>query len=443
MGEKSARAYFKGNKIGFVVLGGAIGIIAILFLIARARTQAPPSSLGAPPRIDAVAGQAGTPRYNGDVTLANARAASQALANGQTSFPVPVGTASNAFSAAPIKPGLQLVPSRESSEPQASRAAAVSVTMPQNAVPAPPAQLTMQTAPQPYSQEVKSILGAIAPVAPGPVAVAQVEQTQSTQQGGVASRHEERAAPTPLTGAHIGTIVYGLARTAADSDSPGPVLVTVPAGKLQGAQVVGHFQREGHYLVVRFTGMHWAGTDWTIDAIAVDPQTSLPAVRTSVDTHWLSRYSSLLGGAFLSALQGYGQAVAQSGQTTVQSVGNSATITTNPQLSSRQQLIIAGATAAGTVAQTVGQSVQQGWNQPPTVKIAPDQGMGILFLGSPHPDSGSASVTGSGARATQDAAASQPAAAAASRIVSVAPIRVGAPLGATNFGSTQTQAAAP
>ena len=388
-GKKSVADYFRGNKIGITVVGATLVVVSALALVAHKKaTETPPSSIAPPPQVNSVAGQQATPQYNRDVAQMNARQAEIAQMRGQSFIPTPIGNASNAYSGEQIHPMLGVsAPTKPSTNTNAEQ-----LHLAQPVVQSQPVQLSMANPPQAYLDEVKAVLGAIAPVAPQivPVATAQkdaVAQSRSPERTGA-----PQPASAPATGsvkpkfpANIDPVQFAVAQISVSSDTPGPVLLRIPQGPLRGATLIGSFQREGRELSIRLTSMQWAGTNWSTDAVAIDPNTSLPAVRSAVDDHTISRYASLLGGAFLGALQGYGQAIAQSGQTTVQTLGNSATVTTNPQMSAHQALIIAGATAAGTAAQTAGQVISQGWNQPPTVTLQAGTGVGVLFLSTPKP----------------------------------------------------------
>ena len=431
-----AGAYISGNKIGFVVLGAVALLVAGLYWIASVRERAAASSLSRPPAVSSIAGQKATPRYNQEIAAMNAQTAKAAMASGASSFPVPIGDTVDS----PIGSGMPQVSSGIGFGAAPPQRVAPPVSMPVSAPvrPGPGMPMDMPRGPQPYEREVASVLGAVTPQPQGMVAIAQEKAISSGgAAAGVGGSVPGGAAPdasAPETGAHVGTVVFGLFATAANSDMPGPVLVRIPEGRLKGAQIVGSFTREHQNLVVHFSRMRWDGMDWQIDAVAVDPNTSLPATRTDVDTHVISRYASLAGGAFLTALEGYGQAVAQSGQTQVTGIGNTSSVMVNPNLTTHQELVIAGATAAGNVAQIVGQSVQNGWNQPPTVTIAAGQGVGLLFLDSPHPAQGGSSKAKDQKQAqspTTVASASKPASSSTqqqSQFGNMPPIRVGVPL---------------
>lgn len=432
------KSYAKGNKTGMIVLIGTVSVVGILVAVAYSKKHVtPPSNLGAPPSINSVAGASGTPEYNRDVAQQNAQAAQQAIAQGQSSVPTPIGIQGDAFDGKPLKPMLGVTPPAPKPKP-------LKVSMPavQN-------QVQVPVAPAAYADEVKEVLASMTPSAQSAIAI-QATQAPGAAQGASpnagsifagfagnpnAGKSATAANAKPSSPVHAGSIEYGVFMLGANSDDPGPVVARIPGGPLAGATLIGGFHVTGqnsNYLAVAFSQMYWKGQTWSIAAMAVNPQTSLYAVRSAVDNHTLSRYASLMGGAFLGAVQGYGQAIAQSGQTTVQTVGTNSSLTTNPQMSAHDAAIIAGATAAGTVAQTIGQSIAKGWNQAPTVSINPGTGMGVLFLGPAQEMAGAAGAQSSSVVMTPGVGSTLQSPVVSTTNLIPKPIVVGAPLNILN-----------
>ena len=113
-----------------------------------------------------------------------------------------------------------------------------------------------------------------------------------------------------------------------------------------------------------------------INAVAIDQDTARTALATDVDHHYLLRWGTLFGSAFL---EGYSKAVGKSGTTSqsVQVPGQSTTTTTNtPKLSGRQQFF----EGLGEVGSKWGEQLKQTSSRSPTIKIASGTGIGILIL---------------------------------------------------------------
>ena len=169
-----------------------------------------------------------------------------------------------------------------------------------------------------------------------------------------------------------GAMLYAENDLYLDSDSPGPVEVTILSGPLTGARALGTMAKTGDYLTLKFSSITTkAGTTYAIKGYGVNPKIPATTVRSAVDHHLLSRWGGLLAASFL---QGYGQAVSQSGSTAASSFGS--TITTMPVLTPQQELLV----AAGTVGQQFANVMQQNFNRPATVTLNPGVPLAILIL---------------------------------------------------------------
>ncbi len=140
-----------------------------------------------------------------------------------------------------------------------------------------------------------------------------------------------------------GTIVFAVLETAINSDEPGPILArVVDNSKLKGATLIGTMSvnnERSQKIALQFQTMNFPDQDFSnaINAVAVDPQTARTAIASNVDNHYLLRWGSLFASSFL---QGYTQAVAQSGSTvqTITSPTATATTTNRPSMSPKQQI---------------------------------------------------------------------------------------------------------
>lgn len=224
--------------------------------------------------------------------------------------------------------------------------------------------------------EMKVLMGKWS--AQGPVVVnyapPQATPTGSVGQSSVAEKPSVTLSTPhepPAVGA--GNLFYSVADTSMDSDQPGPVLATLENGPLKGARLLGKFADTHNRLIIVFhTATMPNNATVAIDAIAVDPNTNRTALATSVDHHYLERYGLLIGGAFL---QGFGQAVMTSGQTTIGGYGGVSSSISPRSLAQNAEASL------GQVGQTVGQIGTQAFNSiHPTVRVAMGTGMGILFL---------------------------------------------------------------
>jgi intracellular multiplication protein IcmE len=111
-----------------------------------------------------------------------------------------------------------------------------------------------------------------------------------------------------------GSINYAQVLIEANSDVPGPVLVQLMSGPLAGARMIGRFNVQNEYLVLTFNSIVIEGLNQQVNAIALDPATSLPGVATEVNRRYWSRVLLPAGARFL---EGIGAAIAEDTQTTV------------------------------------------------------------------------------------------------------------------------------
>lgn len=171
-----------------------------------------------------------------------------------------------------------------------------------------------------------------------------------------------------------GTIIPGVLITALNSDTPGPVLADIVSGKFKGARLIGTMNSSSEGIVIQFTKMSMKGQSKTfsINAYAVDPNTTGTYVASNVNNHYFQRYFLGLAAAFI---DGYGEAVQN--QNTTTSVGALGTVVqTQGQLNNAQ----ISKSALGKVGQKLGQELDQDSSRNPTVTVNSGVPLGILFM---------------------------------------------------------------
>lgn len=172
-----------------------------------------------------------------------------------------------------------------------------------------------------------------------------------------------------------GDVLYGVIDTSVNSDEPSPILATVVEGKLKGSKLVGTIEtfESGKKVVLRFNTINIPGRPASVGAniVAIDADTARTALASSVDNHYLLRYGSLFASAFL---QGYGQAVSESG--TVVTTQNGTTQTQNPPLNGKEQFFA----GLGQLGASWSQALGENFNRKPTVFVNEGTGVGLLFL---------------------------------------------------------------
>lgn len=112
-----------------------------------------------------------------------------------------------------------------------------------------------------------------------------------------------------------GEIEYAQTLIEANSDIQGPVLAQMLTGPLKGSRLIGTFTvAEENYLILNFTTAVVDGKDYSITAVALDPDTSLSGMATDVDHRYFRRIVMPAAAAFVT---GFATAVAETGRTDV------------------------------------------------------------------------------------------------------------------------------
>lgn len=172
-----------------------------------------------------------------------------------------------------------------------------------------------------------------------------------------------------------GEIVYGQMITEANSDVPGPVLALISSGPLRGSRLIGSFavQEQGDLISLNFNTVVYKGKSIGIEAVAIDPKTTLPGLATDVDHRYLKRIVLPAAAAFV---EGAASAISQSGLTTVTVEGS--TVSEDSSEPSDKQEIAAGIEEAGQeVRELIDEEVD---NTKVLVRIETGTPLGILFL---------------------------------------------------------------
>ncbi len=174
-----------------------------------------------------------------------------------------------------------------------------------------------------------------------------------------------------------GEIEYGQIITQANSDIPGPVLAEIASGPLSGARVIGNFTLKDKYLVLTFSKAVVNRKEYAINAIAVDPATTLTGVATDVNNHYFTRV--FLPGA-AKFIEGWAEAAVKQG--TSVTVNGETVATTQDELNTGDELLAGFEETAGEIADILDDQD----DRQITVKVAPGTRVGLLFLDSLYQD---------------------------------------------------------
>lgn len=125
-----------------------------------------------------------------------------------------------------------------------------------------------------------------------------------------------------------GMVYYGQMLMEANSDIPGPIMAQILTGPLAGGRAIGSFETYRSHLAIRFKTVAIRNREFTVDILALDPNTTLGGVVTEVDPRYFTRVLMPAAAAFVRA---YGETLSEPASTTTVSGSGSSSITTNDQ----------------------------------------------------------------------------------------------------------------
>lgn len=179
------------------------------------------------------------------------------------------------------------------------------------------------------------------------------------------------APPQPIIPA--GEIIYAQLITEANSDVPGPVLAQIAGGPLNGTRLLGQFEVQQELLTLTFDSAVIDDQITPINAIALDPGTTLPGLATEVDRRYLKRIILPAAAAFIEGAAG---AVSEAGLTTI-TVDGGAAVESEDETDSEQEFAAGLEEAAAELTDILDEMAD---DAEVLVKIHAGTPMGILLL---------------------------------------------------------------
>jgi intracellular multiplication protein IcmE len=361
----------------------AVGVAAVNFFGGK-KTGEDVARLSKPPVMKEAPGGAVSPYMRQQTELANNERAQQAIATGGSAIPTPMGQTSDVggFGAGSEKKDDPLKELRAETESLKKQVQQQQVQQQQTQK----QQAQQQGRPEQFDSslaeamqhQMQQLLTSWAPQGIKSVTVSKAEAaTGESAKGGLAASPDTSSSGTPpaKTIVKAGSVNYAQLLTEANSDVPGPILAQIVSGPLTGARAIGSFQvADGYekYLVMKFTLADKEGKDYQINALALDPDTTLGGMATEVDERYFARVVLPAAAGFL---QGMGQAMAQ-GSSSITTNGTT-TITTQTSNGIKQGMY----TGLSQGAQTMGQFFQQQANlTKPLVRVAAGTPFGLFFV---------------------------------------------------------------
>lgn len=211
-----------------------------------------------------------------------------------------------------------------------------------------------------------------ASVSPGPSPASASPSGSAARQVG-SSIEPVATKKKPLIAA--GTVNYAQMLTEANSDVPGPILAQILSGPLSGARAIGSFDVGYDLMTLTFKAAVLKGKEYKIDAIALDPDTTLGGMATEVDHRYFSRVVLPAAAAFVSA---FGRKLSEKPTDTVVTQGGTV-ITTQAENGIEEGLYEGVGSAGQTIANFLSNEAA---NTKVLVRVAVGTPMGLFFTRS-------------------------------------------------------------
>lgn len=278
-----------------VVIVGALAAAIIGLLLSGGDKDIAGMNVRGAPGISEVAGAKAPPAYVDAVNDASQKRADEAVKQGASAIPTPVsGDVTTA------------TPNPEDEESQYDPLAEFRPTVPQEGAPAPnPDDLAAESVDPDLLAKMQAQMNTLFEAwRPEGIKVVQVIDPSTLK--------KDVGEKTPVLGkgdrviVPSGTISYAQLLIEANSDAPGPVLAEIMSGPLAGGRAIGQFEVTREYLILRFSKITYKKKEYATDAVALDPNSTLPGMVTEKDNRYFTRLVLPMAAGFL---EGFGSAI--------------------------------------------------------------------------------------------------------------------------------------
>ncbi len=201
-----------------------------------------------------------------------------------------------------------------------------------------------------------------------------LQKLEAQQQVAAAAANTSSSAQVENILLPAGTIEYGQILIEANTDAPGPILAQIYTGPLKGARLLGSFQSTDQYITLSFNMIIIDGINYPVEAVAIDPDTTLPGIITEIDHRYFKRIILPMAAEFVSGLA---DAVSESGTTTVVIAGD--TVSESESDKTNEQEVASGISAAGDELSEIMEDEADATE--PMLRVASGTPVGILFVG--------------------------------------------------------------
>ncbi|MFA6279432.1 MAG: hypothetical protein WC612_01385 [Bdellovibrionales bacterium] len=366
--------------MGFVgvALAGALGSFS-------SKPEATPSQLAKPPSLNEAPGGSATPFFIEQNDKANAQRVGRALTEGGSAMPTPTGHDVSDLTDKRKDPLVEFkaeterlkqeMAAQQKQNNQQLQLMQQQMQMNQRGGNAADDESLAKAMQKQMQQLMESWTPSHAKIVAGavpPATEALLQKEQSMKSENMTSSGVVNPADVKKAIVSAGTVNYAQLLTEANSDVPGPILAQILSGPLSGGRAIGKFQVMNNYLVLTFNLVTYKGKEYAIDALALDPDTTLGGMATEVDHRYFIRVLLPAAGAFASA---FGKALAETPTETTVSNG---TVISNQTQKGSKEALYAGLGEVGT---TVSEFFKNEANNTKTlVRVAVGTPMGLFFL---------------------------------------------------------------
>ena len=355
-------------KLFVLVVGvGAIAAAVIGILSGGDNVKKENASVISTPDFSSVPGAKAPPAYVEEVKKASEERATEAIKTDSSSLPTPVSSDDSQV-------GLNNNDQNAGYDPRAS----FTPNLPQDQTLAPQGE-TQQVDPVDadmmgrMQSQMTALFESWRPE--GIRAVQVSDPTENGKKEAAAAAGTQQGTPEGKVIVPSGTINYAQLLMEANTDAPGPIMAEILSGPFTGGRAIGAFEATREYLILRFTKITYKKKDYAIDALAVDPNTTLGALVTEKDNRYFTRVVLPAGAAFLEA---FGSALS-SPNTTTTVEGNTVIVATEAKKGLEDGLYAGLSEATSTVGSFLRDEAAA---TNPLIRVAAGTPMGLFFVNS-------------------------------------------------------------
>jgi intracellular multiplication protein IcmE len=266
-------------------------------------------AIGSAPNISAIPGTKAPPAYVEAVNEASIKRADEAIETGKSAMPTPISSDATTNGLGDDKEESNYDPLAEF---RPNVPTDTNVAQPAQAAPVETVDSDLLSKMQ---TQMTSLFESWRP--DGVKLVQVVDPSTLVKQEAVETQQRQVAGGKVIIPA--GTINYAQMLMEANTDAPGPIMAEILSGPFTGGRAIGAFEVTREYLIIHFTKVTYKKKDYAVDALALDPNTTLGGLVTEKDNRYFTRVLLPSAAAFL---EGFGSAIGSRSSTTTVTNGS-------------------------------------------------------------------------------------------------------------------------